>query len=202
MIGSRAISSRAATRAIRTWCIRGPAWRRAAARSHKIIRPRRSGSWYRSPPAASPTGWRVSWPTSWPPCGSSRSSWRTVLDCRGLPVSRPAKDGYTLMLTSNGHTIARAISEAVPFDPVKDFAGVSIVASAPVWRCARGLPAKTLKEFIDGGAEQSGQAQFRLRRSRQHHLPRRRSHAPASEDRHGPRAVQGRARGGDGGDPR
>ena len=54
----------------------------------------------------------------------------------GLPgtasVATAAKDGHTLMLTSNGHTIARAINKTVPFDPVKDFAGVSIVASAPV----------------------------------------------------------------------
>src|SRR4029079_10280963 len=65
-------------------------------------------------------------------------------------VATAAKDGHTLMLTSNGHTIARAINKAVPFDPVKDFAGVSVVASAPVAALvAADSPAKTLKEFID-----------------------------------------------------
>jgi len=45
----------------------------------------------------------------------------------GLPgttgVAKSAPDGYTLMLTSNGHTIAGAINKSIQFDPVKDFAG-------------------------------------------------------------------------------
>src|SRR5215469_8517512 len=52
----------------------------------------------------------------------------------GLPgtasVAKSAPDGYTLMLTSNGHTIAGAITKSLSFDPVKDFAGVTQVASA------------------------------------------------------------------------
>src|SRR5262245_49525596 len=44
----------------------------------------------------------------------------------GIPgttaVAKSAHDGYTLMLTSNGHTIAGAISKSLLFDPVKDFA--------------------------------------------------------------------------------
>src|SRR5215813_9778478 len=41
----------------------------------------------------------------------------------GLPgtasVAKSPPDGYTLMLTSNGHTIANAINKNVQFDPVK-----------------------------------------------------------------------------------
>src|SRR5436305_7637043 len=44
----------------------------------------------------------------------------------GIPgttsVAKSAPDGYTLMLTSNGHTIASAITKSLQFDPVKDFA--------------------------------------------------------------------------------
>ena len=128
-------------------------------------------------------------------CGSSRSSSRTVLVCRGRPPSRPSpKDGYTLMLTSNGHTIARAINKTVPFDPVKDFAGVSIVASAPV---AALVPADFARQDAEGfhraGAKESGQAQFRLGGRRQHDLPRHRSHAAGGEAQHGACPVQGRA---------
>src|SRR5438105_12089884 len=54
----------------------------------------------------------------------------------GIPgttsAAKAPPDGYTLMLTSNGHTIARAISKSVQFDPVKDFAGVSQVAVVPL----------------------------------------------------------------------
>src|SRR5262245_17720615 len=49
----------------------------------------------------------------------------------GLPgtaaVAKSAPDGYTLMLTSNGHTIASAVNKNPQFDPVKDFAGLSLV---------------------------------------------------------------------------
>ena len=83
----------------------------------------------------------------------------------GLPgtasVATAAKDGYTLMLTSNGHTIARAINKTVPFDPVKDFAGVSIVASAPVVAIVPpDSPAKTLKEFIELARKNPGKLNF------------------------------------------
>jgi tripartite-type tricarboxylate transporter receptor subunit TctC len=72
----------------------------------------------------------------------------------GIPgttgVAKAAPDGYTLMLTSNGHTIASAITKSLQYDPVKDFAGVTQVASVPLVAIVPpDLPAKTLKEFID-----------------------------------------------------
>jgi tripartite-type tricarboxylate transporter receptor subunit TctC len=83
----------------------------------------------------------------------------------GLPgtaaVATGPKDGYTLMLTSNGHTIARAINKTVPFDPVKDFAGISIVASAPVAALVPAdSPAKSLKEFIELARKNPGKFNF------------------------------------------
>jgi tripartite-type tricarboxylate transporter receptor subunit TctC len=83
----------------------------------------------------------------------------------GLPgtasVATSKPDGHTLMLTSNGHTIARAINKTVPFDPVKDFAGVSIVASAPVVAIVPAdSPAKTLKDFIELARKNPGKLNF------------------------------------------
>lgn len=53
----------------------------------------------------------------------------------GLPgttaVAKSAPDGYTLMLTSNGHTISGVANKDIAFDPVKDFAGVTLVATIP-----------------------------------------------------------------------
>jgi tripartite-type tricarboxylate transporter receptor subunit TctC len=83
----------------------------------------------------------------------------------GLPgtatVATSKPDGYTLMLTSNGHTIARAINKTVPFDPVKDFAGISVVASVPLAAIVPpDLPAKTLKEFVGLAQKSPGKLNF------------------------------------------
>ena len=83
----------------------------------------------------------------------------------GLPgtasVAKSAPDGYTLMLTSNGHTIAGVINKDLPFDPVKDFAGVTVVASVPlVATVPADLPAKTLKDFIALAKETPGKLNF------------------------------------------
>lgn len=83
----------------------------------------------------------------------------------GLPgttsVAKAAPDGYTLMLTSNGHTIAGVINKGLQFDPVKDFAGVSQVAAVPmVMIVPPDFPAKTLKDFIAMAKEKPGQLNF------------------------------------------
>jgi tripartite-type tricarboxylate transporter receptor subunit TctC len=64
-------------------------------------------------------------------------------------VAKAAPDGYTLMLTSNGHTVAGLVNKNLPFDPVRDFAGITRVASAPLYLITYPqLPAKTLQEVI------------------------------------------------------
>src|SRR3954470_13271381 len=75
--------------------------------------------------------------------------------------AKTAPDGYTLMLTSNGHTIARAITKSLQYDPVKDFAGVSQVASVPLVAVVPpDLPVKSIKEFIDLAKQKPGQLNF------------------------------------------
>jgi tripartite-type tricarboxylate transporter receptor subunit TctC len=83
----------------------------------------------------------------------------------GIPgttsVAKAAPDGYTLMLTSNGHTIAQAITKSLQYDPVKDFAGVSQVASVPLVAVVPpDLPVKSIKEFIDLAKQKPGQLNF------------------------------------------
>jgi len=83
----------------------------------------------------------------------------------GLPgttgVAKASPDGYTLMLTSNGHTIAGAINKAIQFDPVKDFAGVTRVASVPLVAIVPpDFAGKTLKDFITLANEKPGQLNF------------------------------------------
>lgn len=83
----------------------------------------------------------------------------------GLPgttaVAKSAPDGYTLMLTSNGHTIAGVINKNLQFDPVKDFAGVTIIASVPLVAIVpANFPGKTLKDFIAQAKETPGKLNF------------------------------------------
>jgi len=83
----------------------------------------------------------------------------------GLPgttaVAKSSPDGYTLMLTSNGHTIAGVINKNIQFDPVKDFAGVSQIANVPmVMIVPPSLPAKSLKEFIEMARDKPGEINF------------------------------------------
>lgn len=83
----------------------------------------------------------------------------------GLPgttsVAKAAPDGYTLMLTSNGHTIAGVLNKNIQFDPVKDFAGVTRVASVPLVAIVPpDSPATTLKEFVALAKEKPGQLNF------------------------------------------
>ncbi len=83
----------------------------------------------------------------------------------GLPgttsVAKADKDGYTLMLTSNGHVIARSISASVAFDPVADFAGVTRVVEVPfIMIVPPSLPAKSLKEFVDLAKKEPGKYNF------------------------------------------
>lgn len=83
----------------------------------------------------------------------------------GLPgttsVAKADKDGYTLMLTSNGHVIARTINKNVTFDPVADFAGITRVVEVPfIMMVPPSLPAKTLKEFIDLAKKDPGKYNF------------------------------------------
>ena len=64
-------------------------------------------------------------------------------------VAKAAPDGYTLMLTSNGHTVAGLVNKNLPFDPDKDFHGITRVSSAPLYLIINPeVPAKDLKELI------------------------------------------------------
>jgi tripartite-type tricarboxylate transporter receptor subunit TctC len=42
-------------------------------------------------------------------------------------VAKSAPDGYTLMVTSNGHTVGGLVTKDPPFDPVKDFSPISLL---------------------------------------------------------------------------
>ena len=58
-------------------------------------------------------------------------------------------DGYTLLVVSTGFLINPSLFAKVPYDPVKDFAPISVVAVSPnVVTVHPSLPAKTIKELV------------------------------------------------------
>ncbi len=76
-------------------------------------------------------------------------------------VAKATPDGHTLMVTSNGHTVAGLVAKDVPFDPVKDFAGITRLGSAPLFLISHpDVPAKTLKEVIDLAKKEPGKLNF------------------------------------------
>jgi tripartite-type tricarboxylate transporter receptor subunit TctC len=65
-------------------------------------------------------------------------------------VAKAAPDGHTIMLTSNGHTVAGLVNKNPPFDPVKDFVGITRVSSVPLFLITNPeVPAKDLKSVIE-----------------------------------------------------
>ena len=64
-------------------------------------------------------------------------------------AARAPADGYTLFLAGVGsHAVNPNFHRNLPYDPVKDFAPVSLIASAPsVLVVNPGVPARTLAEF-------------------------------------------------------
>jgi tripartite-type tricarboxylate transporter receptor subunit TctC len=65
-------------------------------------------------------------------------------------VATAPADGYTVLLANSGHAILGTLNKNLPFDPVADFAGVSLIADAPTLvTVAPLLGVHTLREFID-----------------------------------------------------
>src|SRR6201996_6709903 len=65
-------------------------------------------------------------------------------------VARSEPDGYTLLIaTSTTLAINKTLYKKLPYDPVKDFAPISLVAAVPFCLIINPtIPAKTLAEFI------------------------------------------------------
>lgn len=46
-------------------------------------------------------------------------------------IARAEPDGHTIGMVTNAHSLNQAIKRSMPFDPVKDFAGVSMLVTSP-----------------------------------------------------------------------
>jgi tripartite-type tricarboxylate transporter receptor subunit TctC len=76
-------------------------------------------------------------------------------------VAKAAPDGNTLILTSNGHTVASLVSKNLTFDPLKDFVGITRVSASPLSLIVNTeVPAKDLKELIAYAKANPGKLNF------------------------------------------
>jgi tripartite-type tricarboxylate transporter receptor subunit TctC len=65
-------------------------------------------------------------------------------------AKRAAPDGYTILTVSTGFIINPSMYSKLGYDPIKDFAPISLVAASPnVVMVHPSVPAKNLKELID-----------------------------------------------------
>lgn len=67
-----------------------------------------------------------------------------------VTVAKAPPDGYTLLIvTSSTHAIGPSVQRDVPYDPVKDFAPVALIASAPEILAAHpSVPANSITELV------------------------------------------------------
>jgi tripartite-type tricarboxylate transporter receptor subunit TctC len=78
----------------------------------------------------------------------------------GIVATAPP-DGHTLMLHSVGHAINASLYSKLPFDTLRDFAGVSQVASVPnVLVVAPSLGVKSVKDLIALAKQKPGAINF------------------------------------------
>lgn len=73
-------------------------------------------------------------------------------------AAKAPPDGYTLLMVSAAHTINPAMVKKLPYDSIKDFAPISVIADVPTAFVVHpSLPAKNLKEFLAIARARPGQ---------------------------------------------
>ena len=76
-------------------------------------------------------------------------------------VATANPDGYTLLSVSNAHAVAAAIYAKLPYDTVKDFAGITMTASGPaLLLVSPSIGVKSAKELIALAKTRPGQLNY------------------------------------------
>ena len=76
-------------------------------------------------------------------------------------VAKSPPDGYTLLLTGTPHVISPWLYSTLQYDPLKDFAQISLVASGPYALVVNaGLPARSVRELIELAKSQPGRIDY------------------------------------------
>lgn len=76
-------------------------------------------------------------------------------------VAKSPPDGYTLYLIQSGVAINPALYKNVPFDPIKDFAPITLIGDIPSLIAIHpSVPAKNMREFIAFARARKGQLSY------------------------------------------
>jgi tripartite-type tricarboxylate transporter receptor subunit TctC len=76
-------------------------------------------------------------------------------------VARATPDGYTLLMATFSHAVNATFYRKLPYDTLKSFAAVTLVASAPnVLEVHPSVPARTTKDLIELAKAQPGKLNF------------------------------------------
>lgn len=120
----------------------------------------------------------IRWVVPWAPGGASDSLARTLTEKLGNKlgqkivvdnrpgaggnigsdlVAKSAPDGYTLLQVTDANAISPSIYPTLPYDPIKDFAPVTLLATGPHVIVAHpSLPVQNLQDLIKLAKEQPG----------------------------------------------
>jgi len=71
-------------------------------------------------------------------------------------VAKSAPDGYTLLIHSAGHVANAAIYPSLPYDTLRDFAGVTTLASLPNVLITSPTKFKTVQDLVDNARQHPG----------------------------------------------
>ena len=77
-------------------------------------------------------------------------------------VAKAAPDGYTILLGTNGtHAINPSIYSKMPYDAIKDFAPITLIASVPnIFISHPSVPAKTIRDIVTLAKAQPGKVVY------------------------------------------
>lgn len=64
-------------------------------------------------------------------------------------VAKSSPDGHTLLAVASGYSITPAVYAKLPYDPIKDFAPISLMVQAPILLMVHpSLPVKSVKDLV------------------------------------------------------
>lgn len=79
----------------------------------------------------------------------------------GEITAKSARDGYTIQMVPEGFVINASVYAKLPFDPLKDFSPIALVANVPnVLVVHPSLPARTVKQFAAIARARPGQLSY------------------------------------------
>ncbi len=76
-------------------------------------------------------------------------------------AARSAADGYTILVVSTGFIVNPSMYARIPYDPIKDFSPITLVAASPnVISANPDFPARSMKELVDQVKANPGKHSF------------------------------------------